>query len=455
MLIYTLIIVAILVAGYLIMSIDKINHINRGAVAMFSGVIVWLVYMLEGAGFLNLMHPDDFAQGMPIHKFVADNIIMKYVAEACQVILFLIATNTIVEVMNNNGVFDPLTKWLRMRSGKRFLWALSILTFLVSANVDNLTTVVLMMTIMCKIVSNHTQKVIYACVILVAANLGGSFTVIGDMTSLMLWVREVITPSAFALGIILPAITTLCLFNLLLSTLIKGNVETNSTLNMFRGDNSTLSAWQTITMLVVGLVGLWSIPTFHSLTGFPPFIGALCVLALIWILESVFLYRINGNLLFVKRDHLKNTEFISTQIILYYLGITLGVAALKECGALDFVKNWLDNSFHNVYIYGIITGFASSVIDNVPFVMTGMNLFEIDPASADFTLNGNYWLLLSYCSAIGGSLLYVGTLAGHAIIDILNIRLSWYLRHIFWRMIISWIVGLLVFWLVNSYFSFS
>ena len=182
------------------MSIDKINHINRGAVAMFTGVIVWLVYMLEGSSFLHLMHPE-FLDDMPIHKFVADNIIMKYIAEACQVILFLIATNTIVEVMNNNGVFDPLNKWLRMRSGKRFLWALSMLTFIVSANVDNLTTVVLMMTIMCKIVTNHHQKVIYACTILVAANLGGAFTVIGDMTSLMLWVRGVVTPSAFAASI--------------------------------------------------------------------------------------------------------------------------------------------------------------------------------------------------------------------------------------------------------------
>lgn len=450
MLFYSLIIVAILVGGYLLMSIDKINHINRGAVAMFTGVIVWLVYMLRGGDFLSLMHPHEFSQGMLIHKFVAENIIMRYVSEACQVILFLIATNTIVEVMNNNGVFDPLTRWLRVRSGKRFLWLLSLLTFAVSANVDNLTTVVLMMTIMCKIVSNHSQKIIYACTILVAANLGGSFTVIGDMTSLMLWVREVVTPSAFAMGIFLPALATLCVFNFSLATMLKGKVETTSTLNSFRGDDSMLTSWQTVTMLVVGIAGLWAIPTFHSLTGFPPFIGALCVLALIWILESLFTYRINGNLLFVKRDHLKNTEFISTQIILYYLGITLGVAALKECGALDFARNWLDQSFHNVYIYGVITAFASSVIDNVPFVMTGLNLFEVNTQSPDFMVNGNYWMLLPFCSAIGGSMLYVGTLAGHAVIDTVNLRLSWYIRHVFWRMILAGAVGLLVFWLVNS-----
>jgi len=450
MLFYTLIIVTILVSGYLLMSVDKINHINRGAVAMFTGVIVWIVYMLEGSEFLNHMHPTDFHNDMPIHNFIADNIIMKYVAEACQVILFLIATNTIVEVMNNNGVFDPLNKWLRMKSGKKFLWSLSILTFFISANVDNLTTVVLMMAIMCKIVANNRQKLIYACVILVAANLGGSFTVIGDMTSLMLWVRGVVTPSAFAIGLFLPAFTTLCIFNLLMSTNIKGNVETASTINMFRGDDSLLSPWQTISMLTVGILGLWFIPTFHSVTGFPPFIGALCVLALIWIMESIFTYKINGNLLFVRRDHLKNTEFISIQIILYYLGIVLGVAALTECGALEFLKERFTTDLHNVYAYGAITGVVSSFIDNVPFVMAGMNLFPLDSGqNSDFILNGNYWQILSYCSAIGGCLLYVGTLAGHAVIDIQDIKLGWYIKHVLWRVLIAWAAGMFVFWFTH------
>ncbi len=451
MLIITLIIVVILVGGYLLMSVDKINHINRSAVAMFTGVIVWIVYMLEGSSFLNLMHPEDFHSDMPIHKFVADNIIMKYITEACQVILFLITTNTIVEVMNNNGVFDPLNKWLRMKNGRKFLWALSLLTFVISANVDNLTTVVLMMTFMCKIVANNRQRLVFACVILVAANLGGSFTVIGDMASLMLWVRGVVTPSAFASGIFLPAFTTLCVFNLLISFKIKGNVETSSTINMFKGDDSILKPWQTITMLTVGLVGLWSIPTFHSITGFPPFIGALCLLALIWILESLFTYKLNGNVLFVRRDHLKNTEFISVQIILYYLGIVLGVAALTECGALDFLKDRYTADLHNVYAYGAITGIASSIIDNVPFVMSGMNLFQLDESglSSDFVLNGNYWQMLSFCSAVGGCLLYVGTLAGHAVIDIQNIRLAWYLRHVFWRVFVAWGFGMFVFWLTH------
>ena len=209
MVMMTLIIVAVLITGYLLMSTVQINHINRAAVAMFCGVIVWILYILEAGDFLQLMHPEEYAsyqatheiKGLTVGSFVSQHLMTHYIIEACNVILFLIATNTILEVMGNNGVFDSLLKWLRMSSGKRFLWSLTLITFVISANVDNLTTAVLMMSIMGKLVSNHRQKVIYACAILIAANLGGAFTVIGDMTSLMLWVRGVVTASSFAAGL--------------------------------------------------------------------------------------------------------------------------------------------------------------------------------------------------------------------------------------------------------------
>lgn len=460
MLMMTLIIVAVLIAGYLLMSTGHVNHINRAAVAMFCGVIVWVLYVIHGGDYLQLMHPDEYAayqlshvtRGLTVGGFVADNVMVQYIAEACSVILFLIASNTILEIMSNNGVFDSLNRWLRMRSSRRFLWILSILTFLISANVDNLTTVVLMMSIMSKIVNSHRQKVIYACAILVAANLGGSFTVIGDMPSLMLWTRGLVTASAFAAGIFPPAFASLCVFNLLLSKLLCGKVEIYSSLSTYRGDDSLLAPWQKSVMLFLGIAGLWSIPTFAAVTHFPPFIGALCVLAVIWVIDGIFNFRRNGNLLFVRRDYIRNTEFIGSQIVLYYLGITLGVGALKECGALDAACNWLTQYVHNVYAYGTITALMSSVIDNVPFVMAGMHMFDLDTVTSStsiFVQNGAYWQMLSYCSAIGGCLLYVGTLAGHAVVDLERVRMSWYLRHIVWRVLTAWVVGMIVFWLIH------
>ena len=457
MLMMTLIIVAVLFSGYLLMSTVQVNHINRAAVAMFCGVIVWILYMLHGDSYLQLMHPGEYSSylaehrsvGLSVSGFVAGNVLTRYLSEACSVILFLIATNTILEIMNNNGVFDSLVRWLRMRSSRRFLWILTILTFAISANVDNLTTVVLMMSIMTKIVSSHRQKVIYACAILVAANLGGAFTVIGDMTSLMLWVRGVVTASAFASGLFLPCFAAMCAFNFLLSTMLCGKVEVNSYIHMYRGDDSYLSPWQKSVMLVVGIAGLWSIPTFSALTSFPAYIGVLCVLALIWALEGVFTFRVNGNRLFVQRDYLSNTEFIGIQIILYYLGVSLGIGALVECGALGSACDFLTHNIHNMYIYGGIVGLVSSVVDNVPMVMAGMNMFSLDAASPDFMQNGIYWQMLSFCSAVGGCLLYVSTLAGHAAVGVEKIRLGWYFRHIVWRVLVAWAVGMVVFWLIH------
>lgn len=458
MLLMTLLIVAVLVAGYLLMSTIRVSHLNRGAVAMFSGVIVWLLYMFHGEGFLALVHPGEYADYLAegatdggIMGFVAKHVLAGYIAEACSVILFLIATNTILEVMSNNGVFDALTHWLRMRHSRLFLWLLTLITFFVSANVDNLTTVVLMLMIVGKIVANHRQKVLFSCAVLVAAHLGGAFTVIGDMTSLMLWVRGVVTASAFAKGLFLPCLLSLCAFNLSLMPMLHGRLEVTSRLNTYRGDDNALAPWQKITMLFVGIAGLWSIPTFSAVTHFPPFIGALCVLALLWVVESAFTFRLNGNRLFVQRAYIKNTEFIGMNIIIYFLGISLGIGALKECGALDAVAQLLGQYIHNIYAYGLLTGVASAVFDTVPMMMAGLNLFPLDESGQlpDFALNGAYWQMLAYCSAIGSCLIYVTTLAGQAMADTERVRLSWYMRHIAPRVAVAWAVGMGTFWLIH------
>lgn len=460
MLIMTLIIIAVLFIGFLLMTTEHVNHINRATVAMVCGVVAWVIYLLQGTDFVNLMHHDEYVAFLAgredsfdcIKEFVATSVIAKYIQEACSVILFLIATNTILEVLHNNGVFDSLVLWLRMRNSRLFLWIISILTFLISANVDNLTTCVLMMSIIGQIVKNHHQRVVYACTIMLSASMGGCFTAIGDMTSVMLWVRGVVTPTAYAAGLFLPAFASLCVFNVLISKLLNGRVEVVSILNRFDGDDSTLATWQKALLLVLGIAGLWFIPTFHFFTKLPPFLGSLSVLALIWAVEGLFNLERNGNVLYVQRHYFRNTEFIGMRIILYFLGISLGTGALVECGALDFVGNWLENNINNVYIYGAATGIMSMVVDNVPLMMAGMNLFSLDTAAdsaSEFVVNGVYWQLLSFCCAAGGCLLFSGTLAGQAVLEVENIRFKWCIRHYFWRALVAWMVGLVVFWLTH------
>ena len=460
MLLMTLIIVAVLFIGFVLMSTEQMHHINRATVAMVCGVIAWVIYLLNGEDFVFLMHGDEYKEFLAgdastsdsLKYFVAENVITKYISEACSVILFLIATNTIVEVLHNNGVFDSLIDWLRMRNSRIFLWVVSLLTFAISANVDNMTTVVLMMSIISQVVRNHHQRIIYACTIMIAACLGGCFTAIGDITSVMLWVRSAITPSAYAAGLFLPAFVSLCVFNLLIGMKLHGRVEIYSALSRYDGDDSYLAAWQKVLLLIVGIAGLWFIPSFHYITKLPPFLGSLSVLALIWAVEGLCNLERNGNVILVQRHYFRNTEFIGMRIILYFIGISLGVGAFAECGALDYVGNWLEDNIDNVYIYGVAVGALSSVMDNVPLMMAGMNLFQVDTvagSTSEFVQNGIYWQLLSFCCACGGSLLFVGSLAGQAVLEVENIRFKWYIRHYLWRALVAWLVGLGVFWLTH------
>ena len=458
MVVMTLIIVAVLLVGYLLVATEHINHISRAAVAMFTGVIAWLVYMLRGGTFLKKVHPEEYfsylggesSSAEAVKDFVANHIMTGYIGEACSVILFLIATNTIVEVMNNNGVFLPLVKLVRMKSAKKFLWVITLLTFAVSANIDNVITVILMLTLVGQIVRSHRQKIIYACAIMMAANLGGAFTVIGDMTTLMMWVHGVVTPSAFSSGLFLPCLSALVVFNLLTSRLLYDNVETYSFIHKYDGDESPLSPFQKYLLLFIGLAGLWSIPTFHYVTKLPPFVGALCVLALIWAVEGICNLERSGMDTFVQRHYYKNTEFVGTKLIIYYIGITLGVGALTETGIITSFAESIHSWLGNTYLYAAIMGVFSTVIDNVPIVMAGMKSFDLSSdVASDFALNGIYWQLLSYCCAIGGSMLLFGSLAGHSVLELENVRFSWYFRHFLWRVSVAGLVGFIVFVLTH------
>ena len=454
----TLIIVAVLGVGYALMSTEQAHHINRAAVAMVCGVVAWVIYMINGGDFVRLMHSREYAEFIghaisspdTVKMFVASKIMPTYIAEACSVILFLIATNTIVEVMHNNGVFDPLIHWLRMRSSKKFLWVISGITFVISANVDNLTTVVLMMSLVSHIVRNHHQRVIYACAIMIAACMGGCFTVIGDMTSVMLWVRGTVTPTAYSAGLVLPALVTTCVFNLLMMVKLHGRVEVFSIFSQCDGNDSYWPAWQKVVLLIIGIGGLWFIPSFHFITKLPPFLGSLSVLALVWTIEGLFNLERNGNQLIVQRHYFRTTEFIGMRMILYFIGISLATGALAECGALDWLGRWLESNINNVYAYGALTGAISTVLDNVPIVMMGMNMFSIDATSTDFCVNGIYWMMLSYCCACGGCLLFTGTMAGQAVLEVEKIRFRWYMRNYFWRVLVAWAAGMAVFAVMHA-----
>lgn len=460
MLFMTFVIVAVLLVGFILMSTEQVTHLNRAAVAMFCGVIACVLYMFRASDFIQLMHPEEYAVFLAgenstttyVKEFVSNHILVRYISEACAVILFLIATNTTVEVLHNNGVFDSLVVWLRMRDTRKFLWILSLLSFVISFDIDNMTTVVLMLALIGNIVRSQSQKVIYSCVVFVSASLGGCCSVIGDMTSLILWTRGVVTPTEFATGLLPTCLASVCVFNILIGTMLKGRVEVCSMINSYDGYDSTLSKWQKVVLLLLGVFGIWFIPTFHFITKLPPFLGALCVMSLVWLVEGLFNFKRNLISVFVQRHYFRNTEFIGMRLILYFVGVSLAVGVLTECGALNFVGKWLESNINNIYVYGFATGILSCFIDNVPIMLMGLNMFSLDEAAEStsvFVQDGLYWQSLSYCCAMGGVLLFIGTLAGQAVLQVSRVHIAWYFKNYLWRVLVAWIVGLVVFYFTH------
>lgn len=468
----TTIIVAILLVGYLAIATEHITRINKAAVAMFLGVTGWILYMVDGAEYIHRFYAEDYNEFLhgalstasTVKSYIANHIFLLHVANISQIVLYLLATMAIVEVLNSNGCFDFITDWIRTRNGKRLLWYLVLITFFLSANLDNLTTTVLMLTIMRKIVSEKKYRMYMGAAIVIAANCGGCATVIGDINSLMLWVKEAVTPGSYSAALFFPALVAMIIPSYLIARKIPEHIDVELPRIIYRGDDSVLSFWQRGIMLFVGIGGLWFIPTFHSITKLPPFVGALCVLAVFWVVNELMnssLIKSNQPVTSVRLT--RTLQYENWQTILYFIGISLAVGAIKETGAFAVAVQWLNTHIHNIYIIGIIFGFFSAILDNIAIVLSSISMYDVI-ASADlmpgmnwsyisyFMQNGEYWKLIAFCGGIGGCLLPIGSIAGYALMKSEKVSIWWYLRMISGKVLAGWVAGLLVYFLVNMAF---
>ena len=465
----TLVIVGILLIGYILIATEHINKLNKSSVAMFLGVVGWILYSLNSAEYVQSLHSAEYltflngaaSTAETVKNFVASHLFVKYVMDACQVILFIIATSSIIETLNANEVFDFLAVWLRTRHPKQLLWTIALVTFLLSANVDNLTIAVTMVLILRKLVPQNKQRFYYSCVILMAANAGGCFTAIGDVTSLILWTKDAITPSTFALDLCIPSVVALAVTTYLASRKLPDHIELRSTLGSFRGDDYTLPAWQRFILLVVGICGLWFIPTFHRMTSLPPFVGALCVTSVLWVLVQLFNSKRMAVVNTVQTSSLPvDVRASDTSQILFFMGISLAVGAITETGALGIFAHWCDTNIHNIYILTVIFGFIASVLDNIPLVLSSTAMYPVIDVTAvqsltdpnymgAFVQNGAYWELLSLCTALGGTLLTIGTVAGFSVASLERIPFLSYVNRFSWMVLVGWGFGLLAYYLTG------
>lgn len=461
----TLVIVSILIIGYVLISTGWMTNVNRAAVAVFMGTVGWVLYICYGTDFVLAQHPreySDFLMGVApnpenVKHFISQNIFLDYVGRGAEIALFLLATMSIVEILNNNGCFDFLTELLYTRSSKKMLWLISIVTFVISANLDNLTTTTMMLVIIHKILANRRQRMLYGSAVIIAANCGGALTVIGDPTGLVLWNIGAVDASDFSMYLALPCLVSMALPVWWLGRQLPERVETQGFAIPYRGDDTNLNRWQRMLMLFLGIGGLWFIPTFHNITKLSPFLGALCVLSLLWVVNEIFNRRLMDVDKMIQRRIPRVLQYGVIQMVLFVLGIMFAVGVVVETGAVSTLAQWIDDNVHNVWILGIVSGFFGSVLDTFATSMSFVSLHPVvDVANlglwadsdyvGDFVRNGIYWKIIAYCSAMGGNMLLIGSVSGLALMKMERIRLGWYLRNVGWICFVAWLIGLAIMW---------
>lgn len=455
----SIVIASIVLLGIFFIATENVNRMNKSAVAMFVGVLCWLLYLIDGSRLLAVEHSEGFAaflNGQPeswfmVKEYIANSLFLKYMARAAEVALFLFGTMTTLDVLTGNGCFDFLPEWLRTRNPRRYLWWLAGFTFILSANLDNLITVCMMLAVMHTMVADRRLRMIYGAVIVLAANCGGAFTVIGDVSSLTLWMEGLVTPTCYAGKLVLPSVVALVVVLLLVMRELPRRLEVVQTAPPYRGDDTILTRWQRLLMLFVGIGGLWFIPTFHRITHLPPFVGVLCVLSFLWIVDELCNRSLLGSDRMVRKRQPQALQYANMQHILFYVGLTFAFGALAETGLLTKVLGYTATYADNLYGHSVCLGLLSSVAGNLSVVLAGVALFADAslPASAElgkvFLQDGNFWPLLSFTTALGGTLLPIGTLAGCALMRMEEVSMKWYVRHFSGKVLLAWLAGLLVF----------
>ena len=413
-----------LLFSYVLIATGHLTGVNKAAIAMFLGAIGWLVYAVWGK---------DFTQ----------TIFLQHVGRASAIVMFLLATMSIVEILNNNGCFDFISEWIRTRNSKRLLWTITLATFVLSTTLDNLTVTMLMLVIMHGIVKSRTQRMLIGSAIVLAACCGGSFTVIGDSTGLLLWGDEAVTATRFSAFLFLPALVAWIVPTVLINRELPSRLDIEWQVAPYRGDDTRLNRWQRLLMLFVGIGGLWFIPTFLTLTRLSPFLGALCVLSILWVVNEVFNRKLMNADQMSQRRFPRVLQYGAIQQMLFVMGIMLGMGAVGESGVLSSISWWVDTYIGNIWIVGVLSGLLSAVVDQFTIALSDISLYAITPAG-DYAVNGAFWKVVAYSTGVGGCLLCVGSVCGIALMQMEHIRLGWYFRRIAPKVLFGWLLGMAV-----------
>ena len=442
----SIIIVAVFCIGYLLIAIESVTKINKAAIALLMFVFCWTLFMID---------PGQYISGAvgEMKALAVSEVMEKHLGSTATTLFFLMGAMTIVELVDQNGGFNFVRDLLKTRTKRKLLWRIAFMTFILSAVLDNLTTSIVMVMILRKLVEDRKDRLIYAGLVVIAANSGGAFSPIGDVTTIMLWNKGLVTAAGVIMEIFIPSLISMLVPAYILSRSLHGKLEVKDFSQNERVDNP-LTETQRKTVFFLGVGGLVFVPVFKTITHLPPFVGILLILGILWTITEIFYANLalpeeTGGM---QKRVTNMLSRIDMGTILFFLGILMAVACLETIGALELLGEGLNTTFNgNHYLVTGIIGVLSSIVDNVPLVAGCMGMYPV-AATGDMAIDGIFWQLLAYCAGVGGSMLIIGSAAGVVVMGLEKISFGWYMKKITWIAFVGYLAGILIYWAERSIF---
>ena len=438
----TICIIIAFVIGYACIATESILEINKAAIALLMCVICWTLFM---------MSPESYISGNDVLAQVGEKIQMS-LGDTASTLFFLMGAMTIVEIVDSNGGFNFVRDTIKTRSKRKLMWRIAFMTFFLSAILDNLTTSIVMIMVLRKLVQERKERLLYAALVVISANSGGAFSPIGDVTTIMLWIKGVITTQGVITEIFIPSLVSMLIPAFILQYQLEGKFDKQQ--NLPKAQVSAFTHNQRNIIFWLGVGGLCFVPIFRSLTNLPPFMGILLVLGVLWTTTEIFhrsVHREGEEDTMAKRV----TELLSRidlSTIMFFLGILMAVSCLEHVGVLHALGSWLDGvSNGNHYLVTGIIGVLSSIVDNVPLVAGAMGMYPV-AAVGDMAVDGIFWQLLAYCAGVGGSMLIIGSAAGVVVMGLEKITFGWYMKKITWIALVGYLAGMFTYWVEKLIF---
>ncbi|MEJ6711590.1 MAG: sodium:proton antiporter NhaD [Flavobacteriales bacterium] len=425
--------IIVFVLGYAAIALEHPIKIDKAASALITGVLVWTLFVFTGAD----------------SHFIEEEL-LHHLSEISSILFFLLGAMTIVELIDAHEGFAIITDKITTTKKVKLLWIISVLTFFFSAALDNLTTSIVMISLLRKLIGDKYDRWFFAGIVVVAANAGGAWSPIGDVTTTMLWIGGQLTTATIISTLFIPSLVAMVVPLLVLTFTLKGNVARPVTKEGLEHYINPTTAFERNLIFFLGLAGLLFVPIFKTVTHLPPFMGMMLSLGVMWAVTEVIHSSKNRE----DKSHLSVIGVlrkVDTASVLFFLGILLAVAGLESAGHLAVMAGSLNDAFDgNIYAINIVIGLLSSIVDNVPLVAGSMGMYEVAEAGA-FAQDGVFWQFLAFCAGTGGSALIIGSAAGVAVMGLEKIDFVWYLKKISILALIGYFAGAGTYILMQSF----